>query len=252
VLAATVMRAGLALTFLIYAVYKMTSGDEYRIVVAEAPLISHVAALIGAQTTVNLVAVAELLLAFPMLPGISSWWGALFQACALSTFLLTLGYPFSFPQDLGLLGVIGGLLSVQALRLPLVIRRAPAGVRLSLLGVWSGRLGLDGRRLELPPDGHVRSRRRQWLLSAAGRCGPSQMLHAILGRLRSSVQQLSADHANCPGHRHRSRAVELERSAAGRTARGQRPSRHGHRHPPPTPHRSNAASPVEARARRLT
>jgi hypothetical protein len=135
---------------LLYAVHKLGNGDEYRIIVGETAGISLLAGAIGAQTTVNLLAGLELLMAFLMLPGISSLWGAFFQASALSFFLLFMGYPFSFPQDLGLLGVIGGLVAVQTIRLPLVVRRAPAGVRLGLIGLWSGRVGLDGRRLQLP------------------------------------------------------------------------------------------------------
>jgi uncharacterized membrane protein YphA (DoxX/SURF4 family) len=191
-LAATVLRAGLALTFLIYAVFKFTNADEYRIVVAETPVISAVAAAIGVQTTVNLVGVLEVAMAFLMMPGISGLWGALFQACALSSFLLVLGYPFSFPQDLGLIGIIGGLACVQTIKLPLVVRRAPAGIRLSLAGLRSGSLGLDGRGLQAAPStaGAVvylrldnrRSRER------AGTASSAELLEALGAVARDAVR----------------------------------------------------------------
>ena len=111
-----------------YGFYKFAAGDEYRIVVAEAPLISYVAGLLGAQTTVSVVGIAELLLALLMLPGFGRLWSVLFQAFALGSFLFALGYPFSYPQDLGLIGVIGAFACLQTISLPLSLRRAQAGV----------------------------------------------------------------------------------------------------------------------------
>ena len=84
---------------------------------------SALAHAVGAPATVNVVGIFELLLAFLMLPGIATLWGAALQVMALASFLATMGYPFSFPQDLGLIVVIGGLLCTQSLRLPVIVRR---------------------------------------------------------------------------------------------------------------------------------
>ena len=122
-LAGTILRTGLALTFFLYGVFKFSHADEYRIVVAQVPVISSLAHALGAPATVNVVGIFELLLAFLMLPGVATLWGAILQAVALSSFVATLGYPFSFPQDLGLIALIGGLVCTQSVRLPVAVRR---------------------------------------------------------------------------------------------------------------------------------
>jgi uncharacterized membrane protein YphA (DoxX/SURF4 family) len=135
----TILRTGLALTFFLYGFSKFAQADEYRIVVAEVPLVSLLAHAIGAQATVNMVGLFELLTAVLMLlPSVGVGWGAALQTMGLTSFVVTLGYPFSFPQDLGLMAVIGALVALQALRLPVMLRRtAPR--------VWLGRLAFDQR-----------------------------------------------------------------------------------------------------------
>jgi len=138
------IRLGLCVTFLVYGFYKFAAGDEYRIVVAEAPIISAVARLLGAQTTVGVVGIAEFLLALLMLPGFGRLWGALFQVFALGSFLFALGYPFSYPQDLGLIGVIAGFACLQTIALPLSLRRGHAGLL--------RRVAFDQRAIEPAPS----------------------------------------------------------------------------------------------------
>ena len=108
-LAGTIIRAGLALTFLVYGVQKLVYGDEYRIIVAGTPVVSLLAKLAGAQATVYLVGASELLLAFAILSGARTVWAASLLAAALAFFLATRGYPSSYPQDVGLLGVLAAL-----------------------------------------------------------------------------------------------------------------------------------------------
>jgi hypothetical protein len=143
-IAGWLIRLGLCLTFLVYSFYKFSAGDEYRIVVAEAPMISYVARLLGAQATVNVVGVAELLMAVLMLPGFGRLWGALFQAFALGSFLFALGYPFSYPQDLGLIGVIAAFYCTQTISLPVSLRRGQSANPLS----WLKRVALDQRGMQ--------------------------------------------------------------------------------------------------------
>jgi uncharacterized membrane protein YphA (DoxX/SURF4 family) len=109
------LRAGLAMTFLVYGVQKFTSPDEYRIVVGELPLGAALVQVLGAPTTVALLGAVELLLAVAVVvPGLLAL-GAAAQSVALLTFLATLGYPFSYPQDLGLLAAELALVLVNGL-----------------------------------------------------------------------------------------------------------------------------------------
>jgi uncharacterized membrane protein YphA (DoxX/SURF4 family) len=150
VLAGWLMRIGLAITFLVYGIFKFSSADEYRIVVAEAPLISSIAQVLGAQATVTLVGVVELLLALLMLPGFGSLWGAALQAGALGSFLFALGYPFSYPQDLGMIGIIAAFACTQKVTLPVLLRRPAGSSGFGWLSGVRGRLALDQRGQAAP------------------------------------------------------------------------------------------------------
>jgi uncharacterized membrane protein YphA (DoxX/SURF4 family) len=107
------VRAGLALTFLVYGVEKFTQAVEYRIVVAEAPLLAPLVSALGASNAVAAAGAFEILCALALLvPGLLVW-GALGQAAMLLVLLAAFGYPFSYPQDLGLLAAVGAAVLLQ-------------------------------------------------------------------------------------------------------------------------------------------
>jgi uncharacterized membrane protein YphA (DoxX/SURF4 family) len=107
------VRAGLALSFLIYGVEKFTQMLEYRIVVAEAPLLAPLVATLGVDNAVAAAGAFEILCGLALLmPGLVVW-GALGQAALLVVLLAAFGYPFSYPQDLGLLAAVGAAVLLQ-------------------------------------------------------------------------------------------------------------------------------------------
>jgi uncharacterized membrane protein YphA (DoxX/SURF4 family) len=111
--ASAAMRAGLALTFLVYGVQKFTSALEYVIVVAEAPLIAPIVATLGAPNTVIAFGVLEIVCGLALLVPSLAVWGALGQGALLLGLLVAFGYPFSYPQDLGLLAAVGAAIALQ-------------------------------------------------------------------------------------------------------------------------------------------
>ncbi len=115
--AAAALRAGLALTFLTYGIQKFTHGLEYRIVVANVPVLRPVVEILGAGTTVAALGILEILVSGAMLVPPLLIWGGLAQAVALGAFLAGVGYPFSYPQDVGLLGAVSALLMTHWVRL---------------------------------------------------------------------------------------------------------------------------------------
>jgi uncharacterized membrane protein YphA (DoxX/SURF4 family) len=103
------LRAGLGATFLVYGVQKFTELIEYRIVVSEIPALGPAVALFGAERTVYAVGVLELLVAFAMFVPQTTMLGALGQGVMLLGLVATVGYPFSYPQDVGLLAAIAAV-----------------------------------------------------------------------------------------------------------------------------------------------
>lgn len=121
------LRAGLALTFLIYGVQKFTNDLEYRIVVAEVPLLLPLVETLGARAIVGFLGVFEILTGILLVAPPLVMWAAMSQAAALGAFLITLGYPFSYPQDVGLLAAVVGLVLTQAVVRDLPVRCAGRG-----------------------------------------------------------------------------------------------------------------------------
>jgi uncharacterized membrane protein YphA (DoxX/SURF4 family) len=107
------VRAGLALTFFVYGLEKFTQMLEYQVVVAEAPLLAPVVSALGATNAVIAAGVFEILCGLALLiPGLVIW-GALGQAALLVTLLAAFGYPFSYPQDLGLIAAVTAAVLLQ-------------------------------------------------------------------------------------------------------------------------------------------
>ena len=116
------LRAGLALTFLIYGVEKFTNDLEYQIVVAEVPLLRPLVDTLGARAIVGFLGVFEILTGILLVAPPLVMWAAMLQAAALGAFLVTLGYPFSYPQDVGLLAAVVALVLAQAVVRGLPVR----------------------------------------------------------------------------------------------------------------------------------
>ncbi len=108
------LRAGLALTFLIYGVQKFTNDLEYQIVVSEVPLLRPLVDTLGARAIVGFLGVFEILTGILLVAPPLVMWAAMLQAAALGAFLVILGYPFSYPQDVGLLAAVVALVLTQA------------------------------------------------------------------------------------------------------------------------------------------
>lgn len=116
------LRVGLGMTFLIYGIQKFTEVIEYRIVVAEVPTLAPAVALLGAEHTVYVVGVMEIAVAIALLIPRTVALGALGQGVMLLGLVTTMGYPFSYPQDLGLLAAVGVVtLSVWSTRQPVEV-----------------------------------------------------------------------------------------------------------------------------------
>jgi uncharacterized membrane protein YphA (DoxX/SURF4 family) len=116
--AALALRLGLAVTFLIYGVQKFTHEQEYRIVVMEMPLLAPLARAAGAELSVALFRAFEVTIgAALLLPQVVSW-AALAQAATLAGLLIVVGYPFSYPRHLGLIGGVAALIGLQQAGLP--------------------------------------------------------------------------------------------------------------------------------------
>ena len=123
--AGAILRIGLASTFLVYGVQKFTSDSEYRVVVSEIPALVALLGSFRPEAVSAFLGVLEILVGIAMLAPPLVTTSAVAQAAMLLGLVATVGYPFSYPQDIGLLGAEIALV-VVTLGAGLRVRRSGA------------------------------------------------------------------------------------------------------------------------------